>query len=279
MKSTWNEQERTAVCRHEKLPLWGTSPMPYEIPGGGRQATIQAYLCPGSRACVVIFPGGGYFQLSEQSEGTRIAEAYNARGVSAFVACYRYEPYDGRAILADGQRAVQYVRYHAEECGIDGDKIAVCGFSAGGHLALLTAEHPVTENIAGDAVGETDSAPDALILGYPVLTLEDGTFPTMPRIFLGSRQNDSAALAEYSYPHAIGAVPPAFLFYSKNDTAVDFLKNSEAMAAELRKYGKKVMIHGYGDGGHGVGLGTSYQEFSAWHDASVGFLAEIGFLS
>ena len=265
------------IKNHTKIPLWDEENIPYFIEDGGRDATIQTYLAEGADASVVIFPGGGYFQLSEESEGTAVAEAYNEQGFNAFVVCYRYEPYDGRATLADGQRAIQYVRYHAETFGIDPDKIAVCGFSAGGHLSVMTAEHAPEENLAGDAVGACSSLPNACILAYPVTTLGDGTYVTMPRIFLGDKETDETEIAKYSYPTNLDLMPPTFVFYSEKDSLVDYAKNSVAFADAMRAAGKTVVCKSYPDGEHGVGLGTPYKEYSAWVADSVQFLKENGF--
>ncbi|MCQ2432647.1 MAG: alpha/beta hydrolase [Clostridia bacterium] len=271
------ELDMAAVQAHTKIPLWHEDNIPFEIADGGREATIQTYLVDGAESSVVIFPGGGYFQLSEDSEGTDIAGAYNELGYNAFVVCYRYEPYDGQAALADGQRAIQYVRYHAADFGIDPKKIAVCGFSAGGHLSVMTAEHAPAENFAGDVIGTMSSFPDACILAYPVTTLGDGTYETMPRIFLGEKMNDDAAIAEYSYPAHIDMMPPTFVFYSKRDSLVDYKKNSIAFAEAMQAAGKTVVLTEYEDGQHGIGLGKSYKSYSQWVSDSAKFLAEIGF--
>ena len=215
--------------------------------------------------------------MSDTGEGVDIARAYNDAGYSAFVVNYRYEPYDGRAILADGQRAVQFVRYFAEDFGIDPDKIALCGFSAGGHLSVMVAEHPVTENIAADAIGATRSTPDACILAYPVTTLGEGTFETMPRIFLGENMNNAEEIAKYSYPNNIGTMPPTFVFYSVKDQFVNYDANSIAFADAMTAAGRDVTIAAYEDGGHGIGLGTQYKDYAHWHADSVAFLKEHGF--
>ena len=264
---------------HEKLLLWPEDNIPYHLENDekGLLPTVRAYLCDGADSAVIIFPGGGYFQLSDVSEGVDIARAYNEAGFSAFVVNYRYEPYDGRAILADGQRAVQYVRYYAKDFGIDPDKIAVCGFSAGGHLSVTVAEHPVTQNLAGDAIGKTRSTPDACILAYPVTTLGEGTFETMPRIFLGEDLGNAEETAKYSYPHAIGNMPPTFVFYSVKDYFVNYEANSIAFAEAMKAAGRDVVIRAYTDGGHGIGLGTSYPDYAHWHAESVAFLRERGF--
>lgn len=259
----------------EVIPLWQEHEIPFALEGENLpQCTIQAYPVEGSKGCVVIFPGGGYFQLSVDSEGTQIAKAYNDLGITAFVACYRFKPYDGRAILSDAQRAVQFVRYYAEDFGIDADKIALCGFSAGGHLAMLTAQHPCEDNIIGDVIGAVDSRPNACILAYPVVTLGDGTYPTMPEVFLAHTASNPDEIAHYSYLHALDTMPPTFVFTSLKDTLVDYTKNSAAIAADMEKLGLTYEYKEYADGGHGVGLGTQFPEYSAWVADSAAFLNE-----
>ena len=230
--------------------------------------TIRAYLAERATRTVVIFPGGGYFQLSVIGEGINVAKALNERGISAFVVTYRYAPCDRHAILADGQRAVQFVRYYAEDFGIDPEKIALMGFSAGGHLAMCVSEHPEGEYF--DEISAADSHPNACILAYPVTTLEDGTFPTMPPIFLGEEHLTLAPV--YSYGYRVSAMPPTFIWYSQKDTAVNYVKNAEALSTALIGAGIPSECRAFSDGGHGVGLGLDFPECAAWLDLATAFL-------
>jgi len=264
----------TEIANHTTKSLWHEGEVPFHLEEATNYATITPYIVDGSDEAVIIYPGGGYYQLSTVGEGSNIAKAYNEKGISAFVVTYRYQPYNGNAILADGQRAVQYVRYFAEDFGVNPDKIAVLGFSAGGHLATMVCQHTPVENLANDAIGEVSSKPNAVVLGYAVTTLGDGTYYTMPGIFLGEENKENASLiAKYSYGNNIYAMPPAFIFYSTLDTLVNPEKNSVALANAMTAAGKTVEIHGYTDGTHGVGLGASYAEFSKWLEASCEFLA------
>ncbi len=275
----------TYIKAHVPMPLWPEKNTPYDIKGASVKATISAYLVEGSKSAVVIFPGGGYFKLNPGGgEGAGTAQAYNKAGISAFVVSYRYKSqadpvsaYDGRATLADGQRAIQFVRYYADTFGIDKDKIAVCGFSAGGHLAMLTCQHEPEENLVNDVIGAESSKPNACILAYAVTTLGDGTYRTMPPNFLGSNATNSKEIAKYSYGHNIEAMPDTFAFYSVKDTSVIPSKNTDALAKAMRDAGKNITVKSYSDGAHGVGLGTKYADFSKWHGDSVTFLKSIGF--
>ena len=257
------------IQNHKAFPLWGNEIPPYGVGQGEVLPTVMPYLVEKPKYSVVIFPGGGYFQLSVASEGIAIAKALNADGVSAFVVTYRYKPCDGRAILADGMRAMQFVRYYAEDFAIDKDKIALMGFSAGGHLAVTVAEHQ-PETIWDD-ISRESAAPNALLLGYPVVTLEDGTFPTMPGIFLGEEKENSELLAKYSYEYRPEAIPAAFSWYSVKDTAVDYTKNAEALHRKLCELGIPSECHGFSDGAHGIGLGRDFPEYATWLSLAVRF--------
>lgn len=267
------EIDMAKISSHEKIALWESGTIPYDKGADTLQATIRAYLADGADSAVVIFPGGGYFQLSDDSEGTAIAKAYNKKGISAFVVNYRYKPYDGNAILADGIRSVQFVRRYAKDFGIDPEKIAVCGFSAGGHLAMLVCEKANTfVSPVSDSISAYNAHPNACILGYPVVTLGDGTYPTMPEIFLGDKKDDETEIAKYSYTYNLDDMPSTFAFYGEKDTAVNFSKNAEAITAALKAAGKTAECHAFSDAGHGVGLGEGYADYSRWLDLSVSFL-------
>ncbi len=270
--------DKTAIANHEAISLWPENAMPYAKEDSALTATIRAYLVDGSDEAVIIFPGGGYFQVTLDGEGTQVAKAYNEQGMSAFVVSYRYKPYEGDAILADGQRAVQWVRYYASELGINPNKLAVCGFSAGGHLAVMTAQHAPEENLASDEIGEVSSKPNACILAYPVVTLGDGTYVTMPEIFLGENKDNAELIKKYSYEYAISSMPATFVFTSKQDSTVDYKKNAKAISTALTAAGITVQYKEYSDGGHGVGLGTNHKQYSAWLRDSVSFLkTKVGF--
>src|SRR5262249_51407408 len=88
-------------------------------------------------AAVVICPGGGYGAVMMTYEGVDAGRWFNTLGVSAFVLNYRHSGrgYHHPAPLEDAQRAIRTVRARAAEWKLDPQKIGICGFSAGGHLA------------------------------------------------------------------------------------------------------------------------------------------------
>lgn len=269
------------VDAHKEIPLFADMAVPYYDEKVGLAPTIAAYIVADSPACVVILPGGGYFQRTDGAEGIEIAEAYNAAGISAFVVRYRYDAngmsgkvtYDRHAFMADAQRAVQFVRYYADSFGISRDKVAVCGFSAGGHLAMVISEHTdeLYEGADQSAIGLVDSHPDALVLGYPLVNMKNAYY-TVPVIFLNEDQKNQEMLQKYSYTYRLEALPPTFMFAYKSDDTVSVRINAQAMQKDMEAAGMTVECYLFKDGAHGIGLGKSYADYSRWHELSVAFL-------
>ncbi|MGN1096089.1 MAG: alpha/beta hydrolase [Eubacteriales bacterium] len=272
------ELSEKKIAAHEHIELWRFAEVPYnENIYEPKTPTIVPFIVEGSDEAVIIFPGGGYFQVTAGPEGEDIAKAYNEKGISAFVVNYRCSSkkiYDKNAILADAQRAVQLVRYYSDVFGIDKNKIAVCGFSAGGHLAMMLCAHEPETNLGYDVIGEESSVPNALILGYPVTTLGDGTYYTMPELFLGADYKNNELIEKYSYGYCVSSMPATYIFYSLRDGMVNYTKNSVALADALKAAGRTVEVSAFSDGSHGVGLGKGYAEFSTWLQKSVDFLGK-----
>ena len=241
------DEEKLSKYFREQIDIGAESYMP----------TIQSFPVEGSRSAVIVFPGGGYHMLSKTVEGTEIAKAFNARGITAFVVRYRIAPCDYRAILADGQRAVRYVRAHAGKYGVDPDRIAACGFSQGGHLALMTCQHPEftvdDPSYRPDEVDALSSVPNACIVCYGVATLEKGhTFEVGAEIFT---HGDEGMRAEYSAENGVtGDMCPTFVWLNADDLLVP-VEGAYRLADALAAQGVPYAFHVFGEGGHGCGLG------------------------
>ena len=245
--------------------------------------TLTAFLPPfnPTGTAVVIAPGGGYQQLAISKEGADVARWLNAHGVAAFVVKYRLGPkYHNPIELGDAQRAIRTVRAKAGEYGVRTDRIGICGFSAGGHLAA-TAGTKFEGGKAGatDLIERVSSRPDFLILGYPVITME------APLAHAGSVRNllgdspDPALVRELSAETQVTAqTPPTFLFATTDDTVVPVM-NSVLFYSALVKAGVPVEMHLFQHGAHGAGLAAANPELSVWPELLIKWMRERGLAS
>lgn len=231
-------------------------------------------------ASVVICPGGGYGHLAMDHEGRQVAAWLNDLGVTAFVLKYRLGPrYRHPAMIDDASRAIRTVRAKAREWSLDPNKVAILGFSAGGHLASTAATHfDAGKPDAADPVERESSRPDRLILAYPVVAL------ATPHAHAGSRRNllgdDPPAdlVASLSNETQVTPrTPPTFLVHTNEDKAVP-PENSLLFALALRKAGVPVELHLFEKGRHGLGLGGGDPEFSAWPRLCEAWLRNQGFV-
>jgi acetyl esterase/lipase len=121
---------------------------------------------------VLVCPGGGYSILAYEHEGSQVCEFLNQHGVTGILLKYRVpkrDPKDpGREALQDAQRAMGIIRHHAEEWGLKPDRIGILGFSAGGHLTVMTALHANERTYTTDpALDVEDATPNFAIPVYP----------------------------------------------------------------------------------------------------------------
>ena len=122
------------------------------------------------RGAVLVCPGGGYAGRARH-EGVLVARRFNEAGLHAFVVHYRVAPHRHPAPLMDASRAIRMIRHRAAEWQVHADRIAVCGFSAGGHLAASLGVHFDSADIEEESpYDELSCRPDALILCYPVIS-------------------------------------------------------------------------------------------------------------
>ncbi|RCH54808.1 alpha/beta hydrolase [Mucilaginibacter hurinus] len=241
--------------------------------------TIIPYLPEKSKAngaAVIICPGGAYAGLAADHEGKAVAEAFTKIGVTAFVLKYRL-PNDAIMVnksigpLQDAQRALQLVREHANEWGINPAKVGIIGFSAGGHLASTAATH--FNNAVIDNPGSTSLRPDFAILVYPVISMSPIGHQYSKEMLLG--KNPSQQMIDfYSNEKQVTAnTPPTFLTHATDDNGVP-VQNSVMFYDALVKHKVKAEMHLYQEGGHGYGLNNPksrdpwFERLKHWMDAN-----------
>ena len=139
---------------------------------------------PGPQPTILIIPGGGYDRLTDTKEQVPVAEYFSRElHVTAVLLYYRLVQHDGTyrypVPMWDGQRALKLLRYRASQLNIDPHRVAVFGFSAGGHLASTLALHSATDFDLPqhDPVDSQPGRPDLLGLGYPVISMDPADVP------------------------------------------------------------------------------------------------------
>lgn len=213
---------------------------------------------------LIVIPGGGYNHVSAR-ESDPVALRFLAHGVDTFILHYpvgddisREKPVDTLEALVD------HLVEHAQEYGIDPGRIAIIGFSAGGHLAASYATLRGGRNIS------------AMILGYPVITSGDkahtGSFDMLcqseeeRRLYSLEKRVDSSCV-------------PTFIFHSADDATVP-VDNSLLFASALAENGVPFELHIYPSARHGTSVGTDEvgirnPVFAGWFDNALRWLFDI----
>lgn len=244
---------------------------------GHPEATLEGFLLDceitlgqaHSRPAVLVCPGGGYVYCSPR-EAEPVALSYAARGFHAFVLRYSVaKDAAGFTPLEEVDWAIGYIRENAAAWHIDPEKIAVCGFSAGGHLAL--ASGVLAQN-----------RPNAMILGYPA------TFaPNIPgadfllKILEGRDEVTDADAEKYDLVSKITAdTPPVFLAATAEDPLTTYC--TLPVVSAYARLGRPCEVHIFQYGPHGYSLANEVTAdgsqamlepaFAQWQELSVQWL-------
>ena len=237
--------------------LW--DPSEYDYPhSGGFVPFLTGYVHPDAqeRPAMVVTPGGAYCFVAP-SEGGPVAEKSYEAGYNAFVLAYTVNPLGsaplGMRPLRDLSRAVRFVRRNAAGFHIDPDRLAVCGFSAGGHLSASLCVHWPDVQDPDPAYASFSNRPNAAILSYPVITAgvyaHRGSFENL----LGPEASPED-LAYMSLENHVGPhTPPCFLWQTAEDGAVP-VENSYLFAQACRAAGVDFAHHVFTKGQNGLAL-------------------------
>lgn len=245
----------------------------------GKTVVMTSYLAGGrDNAAVIVCPGGSYLWHDMGGEGKDVGEwlqrngisafvlRYRTAGVGAFLTPYRYVFRGNRYpdALNDLLRAMQYVKAHSAELGVDASRVAAMGFSAGGHLVMSAAE-----------LLPREQRPWFVVPVYPVVTMTEACVHRRSRrALLGDSRLRSRQLRDLLSleRHVPADCPPVFLVNCKDDPVVD-CRNSELLDSALTRQQVPHRYIQYQTGGHGFGAsdhkGTAEcrqwkEEFMAW---------------
>lgn len=223
------------------------------------------------KPAIVFFFGGGW-NSGSPAQFEDQARHFAKRGMIAITVDYRVKSRHGVKVVEcvkDAKAAIAWVRENAERLGIDPNKIAASGGSAGGHLAACTG------TISGFG---NDERPNALILFNPACTLApiEGWQPPKAIDDRGTTKRFGVEPQEISPAHHIGAhTPPTLILHGKADTTVPY-DSVVAFESAMKKAERPCKLVGYDGAGHGFfNRGEGYTQTLAEADA---FLVDLGWI-
>lgn len=233
---------------------------------------IDTFLIDSSRdplGGVLVLPGGGYHHRAPH-EGDPVAKRFNDLGYHAFVLQYRVAPYRYPDPLRDLVRAVKLIRSRQQEWYLD--KLAVLGFSAGGHLAAAGTMLADTVNAnEGDEIDNFSGKADAMILCYPVISMVSGVAHCGSADYLFGEDASSRASILNMDERVDGNTPPAFLWHTADDPVVNSM-NSVNFASRMWENHRDCELHIFPHGPHGKNLAPGRHDVKQWPALAAKFL-------
>jgi acetyl esterase/lipase len=231
---------------------------------------------------MVFFFGGGW-NGGSPSQFVKHCEYLAARGMVAIVADYRVKSRHGvtaKFCVTDAKSAIRWVRENASELGIDGNRIAAGGGSAGGHLAAACATVSKFDEENEDK--SISSKPNALVLFNPVLVLapidsmkkEPGEKIAQLEKRLGTKPENLSP-----YNNMNGKLPPTIIFHGTGDKTVPFI-TVELFTKRMHDLGNKCILVAYQGEGHGFfnyGIKSNAVFVDSVHKMDE-FLVSLGYL-
>jgi acetyl esterase/lipase len=212
-----------------------------------------------------------------------VASWFTSHGFRAFVLSYRLSSH-GYLLpvpLLDARRAIQTVRARARDYQIDPKRIVVIGFSAGGHLAALSATQFIPGNPdAEDTIERVSSRPDFLVLGYPWIGAisSDTSHLSYCKLFNVMDRCEALRTAYSPDLFVTRETPPTFLFHTFDDETVPVEQGLRFYQA-LVKAGVPAEAHIFATGKHGSGLGKGDAALDQWPSLLETWLRAQGLLT
>ena len=201
---------------------------------------------------IVFFFGGGW-RGGSPAQFVKHCEYLAARGMVAAVADYRVSSRHGvtaNHCVEDAKSAVRWLRKHSDRLGIDPNRIAAGGGSAGGHLAAATATLPMYDDVNDDL--SVSARPNALVLFNPVLILSP--VPGESKSSVSSNTDvkrrmgvDPETMSPFH--HMKPGMPPTIIFHGKADHTVPY-RSVELFWEKMKAQGDHCVLVGYEEADH-----------------------------
>lgn len=244
----WNDYLDTNMT----VPLWEEdTPYHNESLGQRKPSLLVAPPEGKARGMVIVCAGGGYL-VKALYEGKNTFDKIRETGMGVALLDYRLKPYAPDVTLADAQRAIRLVRASAAEWNVLPDKIAILGFSAGGHLAGMAAtSYDEGDHGSPDPVERVSSRPDAAVQCYGSISM--AAFPSREDRLIDGGTDRKRKIAFSPDKNLREDSPPFFLWQTGEDEIID-PRQMLNMAKELTDQGIPYEMHLFPNGVHGVAL-------------------------
>jgi len=251
--------------------LWPGIAPDTELCGEQAQPSLEPFVIEGSRGAVIVCPGGAYVNKAAH-EGAPIARMINEAGISAFVLDYRVQPFRIETAVGDAKRAIRLVRSMGYE------KVAILGFSAGGHLAGSAATlYDAGDPDAADPIDRISSRPDAFVSCYGATSFRLFQKSWTPMVLGKERMSNQADINRYTAELNITRdTPPAFIWHTADDSVVP-VEVALVLAEALSAKGVLCEMHVYPHGRHGLGLAQDDPVVGQWTSQVQRWLLKLGF--
>jgi acetyl esterase/lipase len=234
--------------------------------GGGRELRCDIFTPPGrpQRAPGVLLVHGGGWRSGDRSQLRGYGVLLGREGYVCVASEYRLSPdYHWPAHIHDVKAALRWMRANADRLGIDPDRIAVSGNSAGAHLALMIAATPGDPDLEGEGGNPgVSTAVAAAIAIYPPTDLTHlvGAGPQSDdavRTFLGPDVTGETARRASPIAYVGGDFPPTLFIHGTADTVVNY-RESLRMFDALEAAGAPVELHLYAGQPHAFDAASAF---------------------
>ena len=215
------------------------------------------------RPAILICPGGGYFFISKR-EAEPIALKFLSEGYNTFILTYSVRPNTFPTAIREVAAAMEVIYENAEAWLTDVSKIAIMGFSAGGHLACHYSNcYDIPE--VREVFPESKPV-QAAVLSYPVITGDPKYRHKGSFVYLsGHSEPTEEDIEKFSLQNRVTAnTPPTFLWHTRTDQTVPVM-NTLLYAQALADAGVPFAVHIYPFGSHGLATADSMTNLQLAH--------------
>jgi len=223
------------------------------------------------RPVILVCPGGAYNTVCP-NEGESVAEMYYNKGYQVFVLVYttditctvpvRMQP------MQDASRAMRLIRSRAAEFKADPSRVAITGFSAGGHLAASLCVHYGDVSDPDEDLNRISNRPDAGILCYAVIDCINRTHGGTAVALLGPDATKEELTYMSLHTQVTKDTPPCFIWHTATDQCVD-VAHSYKFAKACRAAGVPYAHHVFSTGLHGLSLADDMWIRRDWPDVEL----------